>query len=52
MAAISPTPKKGLNPGDHLRQYEIIRRLGEGGMGAVYLARDTKLGRRHQAAAD
>ena len=46
MPAMTPTPKKGLNPGDHLRQYEIIRCLGEGGMGAVYLARDTKLGRR------
>ncbi len=37
---------KGLRSGDHVRQYEIIRCLGEGGMGAVFLARDTKLGRR------
>jgi serine/threonine protein kinase len=33
-------------PGMYINQYEIIRLLGEGGMGAVYLARDTRLGRR------
>src|SRR4051812_16811675 len=33
-------------PGLKLRQYELIRELGRGGMGHVFLARDTKLARR------
>ena len=32
--------------GQRMNQYEIIRLIGEGGMGSVFLARDTKLGRR------
>ncbi|ACY17297.1 serine/threonine-protein kinase [Haliangium ochraceum] len=32
--------------GTRIHQYELIRELGRGGMGAVFLARDTKLGRR------
>ena len=35
-----------LAPGLRVRQYEVIREIGRGGMGRVVLARDTKLGRR------
>ena len=34
-----------LAPGDRLGVYEVIAKIGEGGMGEVYQARDTKLNR-------
>jgi len=34
-----------MNPGTRLDHYEILASLGEGGMGAVYRARDTRLDR-------
>ena len=39
-------PARGrLRPGDHLGPYEIVDEIGAGGMGEVYKARDTRLGR-------
>jgi eukaryotic-like serine/threonine-protein kinase len=35
-----------LRPGTRIHHYELIRQLGRGGMGSVFLARDTRLGRK------
>ncbi len=34
-----------LSPGTRLGPYEVVEAIGAGGMGEVYRARDTKLGR-------
>lgn len=43
--ATNQTPER-YAPGRRIGQYEIIRELGRGGMGLVFLARDIRLGRR------
>ncbi|HEU4411563.1 MAG TPA: protein kinase [Polyangiaceae bacterium] len=40
-----PSPPRSLAAGTKIKHYELIRELGAGGMGQVYLARDLKLGR-------
>lgn len=42
----SGTRLTNIEPGTRLGKYEILSRIGVGGMGEVYLASDTQLGRR------
>jgi eukaryotic-like serine/threonine-protein kinase len=45
LAEPAVTPQSELATGNRLGAYEIVARIGAGGMGEVYQARDTKLGR-------
>lgn len=45
LAAETPAPS-GVQVGQELSHYKILSRIGAGGMGEVYLAEDTKLGRK------
>src|SRR5262245_53763923 len=45
LGAAKPAPGD-FAPGSRIRQYEVIRLIGRGGMGRVFLARDLRLARR------
>jgi eukaryotic-like serine/threonine-protein kinase len=48
---IPPGSAMPLAPGTRLGPYEIVAQLGQGGMGIVFRARDTKLDREAKAVA-
>ena len=45
-AGAAPPTGVTLEPGTRIHQYELIKLIGKGGMGVVFLARDLRLGRR------
>src|ERR1044072_6470462 len=44
-ASTTVEPVTTLRPGERLGEFQVIRQLGKGGMGVVYLVRDERLGR-------
>lgn len=44
--SLTYSSRKNLSQGESIRHYKVIRAIGTGGMGEVYLAEDTRLGRK------